>query len=1232
MHTRAVGSPTATQAATQIRVCGHLVVQLDGERLEGALSGRQGRLLFAYLVLNRNRPVRRDELVAALWSEDGQPPSGDALLAPPLSRLRKALGPGRVEGRGELSLVLPSDAWIDWEVALASLERVRAALVANDYDGVREPALAAVAIADRGLLPGLEAAWIDERRRELGDVRVEALEALAAVGVALGGAELPGAEQAARAAVEAAPFRESARLALMEALRARGNVAEALRVFEDLRVLLREELGTMPGPRVAMLHEQLLRADAEPAAGLATGAPRSAPVAPAPAGSLVRGTTAAVAALRAGGDIVERDSELATLSAMAREAEDGLGRVAVIEGPAGIGKTRLLSELRRHAASGGALVLAARGSVLEREFSFGVARQLFEGVLTDPAERDRLLSGAAAPARAVLAMPDDPETAGAAGDASFAALHGLFWLTLNVASERPLVLALDDLQWADRPSLRFVAYLVRRLEGTPILIAATVRSGEPATDQTLLDEIGSDPMAVPIRPGPLSPAAVAGLVRTRLGPTAEDGFSAACHRATGGNPLLVRQLLSALEADHVTPEAANAQVVRDVGPRAVGRSVLLRLARLPGDAVAVARAVAVLGESAELPAIAALSDLEEARVATATGALARAEILRFEAPIGFAHPLIQDAVYRELPPGERELQHARAARVLASLGASPEQISAHLLQIPRRADPWAAATLREAGLAAMRRGSAESAVGYLRRALDEPPAPADRPPLLLDLGLAEGLERADAAIEHLRAAYRELDDPLARGVAAEVCGRIMLLSQPAEDVLELMEDASAQLGNAADPALVDVARGIKAVELISRHFGAGDAEALDALDEYRDAGRVAGGPGARKLVVLAAYVWARTDGHVDTCADLSAAALNNDVIEDDVFAAVALYPLIAGDRPEAEAGFDAWLAEKHRRGSLLGSASAGLWRGEWLTRRGELIEAEETLAPSFDQLDDWGHQTAKLWSAAFLARALTERGKLDEAEAALARGGRVLPQGDGPMFWLEGRAKFLLAAGRTEEALAVAEDIESRPDRIDNPAFMPWRSLKAIALDRLGRTDEALELARDELRAAERWGAPSTIGMALRVLGTLEREDGIERLERAVEVLERSPARLELAKALAALGGTLRRARRPSDAREPLRRALELADVCGATPLAEHARAELYASGARPRTEALSGVAALTASERRVVDLAAGGQTNRDIAQALFVTPKTVEVHLSNAYRKLGIRSRRDLGSALAEA
>jgi predicted ATPase len=428
--------------------------------------------------------------------------------------------------------------------------------------------------------------------------------------------------------------------------------------------------------------------------------------------------------------LLEREAELAELDGLVAEAADGRGRLVLIEGPAGIGKSGLLAGLRERA--GGELrVLAARASELEREFAFGVVRQLLEADVGE--RRDVALAGAAAPAAGVFA---GQTAADGEGGAQFAALHGLYWLTLNLAAERPLLLAVDDLQWCDRPSLRFLAYLARRLDGAPVLVAATLRSNEPPTDPALLGEIVNDPATLPLRPGPLSAGAVTDLVRERLGAGADPTFCAACHAATGGNPLLLRQLLRTLEAEGVRPDAAHVDAVRSVGPRAVASTVLLRLARLPGDAAAVTRAVGVLGESAKLPVVAALAGLDEPAVAAATGALVRAEILRPDAPLGFVHPLVRDAVYHELSPAERELEHERAARTLRDHGAPAEQVAAQLLMAPPRGERWVAELLEAEGRAALRRSAVESAVAYLGRALEEPPAPERRDAVLLALGHA----------------------------------------------------------------------------------------------------------------------------------------------------------------------------------------------------------------------------------------------------------------------------------------------------------------------------------------------------------------------------------------------------------------------------------------------------------------------------------------------------------------
>ncbi|UUY05496.1 AAA family ATPase [Svornostia abyssi] len=357
-------------------------------------------------------------------------------------------------------------------------------------------------------------------------------------------------------------------------------------------------------------------------------------------------------------DLLERDTEMGLLDELLASAAASEGRFLVIEGPAGIGKSRVLAEIRRRAGSR-VRVLSARGGELEGAFPFGVVRQLFEGVIADPELAERVLAGAAGPARDVLGAPTGNTQA---GGASFAVLHGLYWLALNLADEQPLVLAVDDLHWVDRPSLRFLAYLLRRLEGAPILVAATLRSSEPGVDPALLAEIAQDPVVTPLRPRPLSEQAVAALIADRLSEEPEAGFAQACHTSTGGNPLLLRQLLIALAADGVHPRESESAKVREIAPRAVSRTVLLRLARLTPQAAAVARAVAVLGDQAVPSVVASLTGLEAQEVADATGALIRAEILRPDQPLGFVHPLVRDAVYQEVPPAERELPARRRRR------------------------------------------------------------------------------------------------------------------------------------------------------------------------------------------------------------------------------------------------------------------------------------------------------------------------------------------------------------------------------------------------------------------------------------------------------------------------------------------------------------------------------------------------------------------------------------------
>jgi DNA-binding CsgD family transcriptional regulator len=928
--------------------------------------------------------------------------------------------------------------------------------------------------------------------------------------------------------------------------------------------------------------------------------------------------------------LLERDGELAAIDALMRDARTGDSRLLIVEGPAGIGKSRLVAETRRRATAAGIRVRSSRGSELERDFPFGVVRQLFEADVLD-AGGETLLGGAAAAARPIFTSI--PGSQGEA-DASFAALHGLYWLTVNLAGEEPLVLVVDDLHWCDRPSLRFLAYLVRRLEGLPISVVTSLRPAEPGVDAALIAELTTDPLAVSLHPMALSAAASGELIGARLGTEPAQAFADLCHSATGGNPLLLSELLKAMEAEGVQPDAAHADVVQEIGPRAASRAVLVRLSRLPGQVVDVARSLAVLGEGADLGAVAALAGLDRAAAAEAIGELTRVEIVRSDPPLGFVHPLVRAAVYTDLPAARREECHARAARILADAGVSACEVAAQLIPTPGRGDQWVVETLEAAARTALGQGAPDSAAAYLNRALAEPPPPVRRAEFLLRVGSTESMIDGPASLEHLRAAYETASDPLQRAQAAAALAPIMFFLGMTAEGAAVAERGMAELG----PDDGDLRLQLEATRLIQALW---DPESMARNDpvftRYRTES-LGDGPGARLLSGATAYHWAMTGGPAEECTRLARHAVGDGVLVRVANGAIpyvgAQLVLLNADAPDGLDAVNEAFRAAHESGALFSAIPTRLFRGLGLAMRGELAEAEQLERAAMHDNDVWGFVSVRLFPGSLLARVLVERGDLAGAAEALAHANpdnSAMQEITNSVFWISSRLRLLVASGAPQDALEVADDCRERFDRmVANPAWLPWRSLAAQALARLDRRDEAVELAEEELVLARSWGAPGTVGRALRVLGTVLREEGLPYLEEAVAVTEGTPARLEHAKALAALGTGLRLARRPTEARDPLRRALEMATVFDAAVLAEHARTELQATGARPRTEALSGVAALTASEQRVARAAAEGQSNKDIAQALYVTPKTIEVHLSNAYRKLGIRSRRELQAALA--
>ena len=933
-------------------------------------------------------------------------------------------------------------------------------------------------------------------------------------------------------------------------------------------------------------------------------------------------------------ELLERERELEALEKAIARGCAGAGSAVLVEGPAGIGKSSLIRAGRERAGAAGMRVLAARGSELERSFAYGVVRQLFERPLLTATETERtaLLHGSAGLAAGIFGLDDGGEAPGASEEAR---LHGLFWLAVNLAEREPLALAVDDLHWCDAGSLRWLGYLLGRLEGLSILVLSAFRPAEPGSDAELLAALAAEPAAAVVRPARLSRSAAATLVRAELSAHADDDFCAACHDETSGNPLLLRELVSALAAEGVDATAGQVHRVRKIGAHGVSRTVALRLASLPDESAAFVRAVAVLGDDVDLAVAAELAGLGRQPASTAAATLTRTGLLRGEPQLTFVHPVVRAAIYEELTPSERERAHARAAAILARREAPPEQVAAHLLLTDPARDAAVVTTLRTAAATALTRGAAESAAAYLRRALAEPPPLEERVDLLLELSGAERLVHGPSAADHLREALQVSSDPRQRAEIALELGRTLYFSRQGSEAIEVLEAGLSEL----PPGDGRTRRRLEAAFL---HAAMEDPEhyprAARVLDRIR-ADSQDSSPEARALLAVLAYHDTRAGSSLAECVAHAEQALAGPTPppEEGVVFAFAGFVLAAADRFDAAASLcDEVIADARARGSVFAYAIACWLRGRVNHLRGALDEAEADLRNSIEAGRSHGLYPVLAFPVAKLADVLIERGDVDGAAEALASLGIGDDVPDTPHLhtFMETRGRLRVLQGRAREGLAELLELGRRFDAIGgrNPAVVAWRSEAALALRALGEGERARALAQEEVELALRWGAPRTLARALRIAGLVDDRERLPRLRDAVDAVAESAGLLERAYVLFEYGAALRRANQRSEARAPLREAIELARLCGAPPLVQRAHDELLATGARPRRTRETGVEALTASERRVAQMAAEGLTNREIAQALFVTPKTIEMHLHGVFQKLNVRSRTQLASALDPA
>ena len=822
-------------------------------------------------------------------------------------------------------------------------------------------------------------------------------------------------------------------------------------------------------------------------------------------------------------------------------------------------------------------------------------------------------------------MPADDDT-----QASFARIHGLYWLTVALAERAPLALVVDDLHWSDEPSLRFLAYLAARLEGLPLLLLAATRPAAalPHGHRHLLDALTIAAPITLLQPAALSAAGSAALVRDAFDGRAPDVLCSACHEVTGGNPFLLHELAADLRADAIAPTAAAAAAVRRMTPQIVSRSVLLRLAPLPPAASTLAKAVAILGARADLRRAAALAGIDMANASAMATALLRVDILEDDRGLRYRHPIVRAVVLDELGGPERARLNGAAARLLAGDGVPPEEFTSHLLAAAPTGDPWIVARLREAAATARARGAPEIAAACVRRALDEPPAPAERGALLLELGTLRAVLDPGAGHAELREALALAPGPAERQAATLALAHALTLSGAFADAAALFD------GDAADapPDLV-VARlaavrwGVETQalrqQLVERLRTRVAAEDL-ALDPRLSAAFAVETSAAGRDREAAVTHARRALAHPELLTQSANVSLMPEVVSVLVFA----------DRyDEADTAIAALQTIGRANGWPLSAAMAATIAAMTAYQRGAISDAAASAREALEAQDTMWLTTIAL---AFLLAALVERGEALTARRELAARGLddELPPNWPANVLLHHRARVHAALGDHAAAMA---DLRRNGEltaawRVEDAGMMPWRSQLALMLTTRGEHAEAQALAASELEAARRWGAPRAIGVALHAAGVAADDGDQDLLTEAVTVLAASDARLEHARALTELGALLRRRGERSAARERLGQALDLAHHCGGVAIADRARQELRIAGARPRRDALRGRDALTPSELRVARMAADGMTNRTIAQALFVTLRTVELHLTSSYAKLGIGSRTELAAALLAA